>query len=77
VQQVHLPDITFESISEKSSNNTPDIIDPIWQLYTEVLDRFGLVTTMIEREDTIPTLEGILCDIRKIRKATESHMEKR
>jgi uncharacterized protein (UPF0276 family) len=76
VQQVHLPDITFEANAEHGGDNIPNITDPIWQLYTEVLDRFGLVTTMIEREDTIPTLEGILCDIKKIRKATEHHLNK-
>ncbi|MDF1530598.1 MAG: DUF692 domain-containing protein [Sedimenticola sp.] len=75
VQQVHLPDITFETSSDGNCDASPQIIDPIWQIYTEVLDRFGLITTMIEREDTIPTLKGMLCDIKKIRKAALSHME--
>ena len=76
VQQIHLPDITFESTADDACEATPQIIDPIWKIYTEVLDRFGLVTTMVEREDTIPTLQGMLCDIKKIRKAAQNHMEK-
>ncbi len=77
VQQIHLPDITFETSSADTCEASPQIIDPIWQIYTEILDRFGRVTTMVEREDTIPTLKGMLCDIKKIRKAAEEHLGKR
>lgn len=76
IQQVHLPDITFTADSEKENDNIPSIIGPIWQLYTEILDKCGPVTTMIEPEDTIPTLDGILRDIRKVRKAARHHMRK-
>ncbi|WP_435686197.1 DUF692 domain-containing protein [Sedimenticola selenatireducens] len=75
VQQVHLPDISFQPATDDACEAPPHIIDPIWQLHTEMLDRFGRITTIIEREDTIPTLSGMLCDIRKVRKAVDRHLE--
>lgn len=75
VQQLHLPDISFQPATGDECDAPPHIIDPIWQLHTQVLDRFGRVTTVVEREDTIPTLQGILCDIRKVRRAVDRHLE--
>ncbi|WP_428624112.1 DUF692 domain-containing protein [Sedimenticola sp.] len=75
VQQVHLPDISFQPTPGDDCTDTPHIIDPIWRLYTEILNRFGRVTTIIEREDTIPTLQELLCDIRKIRQAVDRHLD--
>jgi uncharacterized protein len=31
-----------------------DICDPVWNLYAKALDKFGAVSTMIERDDNIP-----------------------
>jgi len=31
-----------------------DIVDPVWALYVKALERFGPVSTMIERDDHIP-----------------------
>jgi len=75
VQQLHLPDISFQSATDDACDAPPHIIDPIWKLHTEMLDRFGRVTTIMEREDTIPTLQGILCDIRKVRNAVDRYLE--
>ncbi|AKH20357.1 DUF692 domain-containing protein [Sedimenticola thiotaurini] len=74
VQQIHLPDISFQPGTEDECDAPPHLIDPIWQLYTRVLDRFGRVTTVIEREDTIPTLAGMLCDIKKVRRAVDRYL---
>jgi len=76
VQQVHLPDISFQPATDDASDIPAHIIDPIWKLHTEILDRFGRITTVIEREDTIPTLQGMLCDIKKVRKAVDRYLEK-
>jgi uncharacterized protein len=31
-----------------------DVCDPVWELYEYALQRFGAVSTMIERDDNIP-----------------------
>jgi uncharacterized protein (UPF0276 family) len=31
-----------------------DVCDPVWALYAKALERFGAVSTMIERDDNIP-----------------------
>jgi len=36
------------------------VIAPVWQLYAEACRRFGAVSTMIERDDNIPPLAGLL-----------------
>jgi uncharacterized protein (UPF0276 family) len=74
VRQIHLPDISFQPPTDEGCDAPPHLIDPIWKLYTELLDRFGRVTTIIEREDTIPTLSGTLCDIEKVRGAVGKYL---
>lgn len=74
VRQIQLPDISFQTDTDDECEAPPHIIDPIWQLHTEMLDRFGRITTVIEREDTIPTLQGMLCDIKKVRKAVDRYL---
>lgn len=44
-----------------------DIPDPVWELYSYALQRFGPVSTMIERDDHIPEF-GALFDELKIAK---------
>jgi uncharacterized protein (UPF0276 family) len=36
------------------------VIAPVWQLYAEACRRFGAVSTLIERDDNIPPLAGLL-----------------
>ena len=36
------------------------ICDPVWELYRQALQRFGAVSTMIERDDNIPPLNQLL-----------------
>lgn len=40
-----------------------DICDPVWQLYRQALQRFGPVSTMIERDDNIPPLNELLDEL--------------
>ena len=39
------------------------VIDPVWELYTHALRRFGRVSTMIERDDNIPPLADLLAEL--------------
>ena len=36
-----------------------DVCDPVWSLYATALKRFGAVSTMIERDDNIPSFEQL------------------
>jgi uncharacterized protein (UPF0276 family) len=40
-----------------------DIITPVWDLYRDALHRFGSVSTMIERDDHIPSLSILLNEL--------------
>lgn len=40
-----------------------DVPDPVWQLYKQALERFGWVSTMIERDDNIPPLSSLLAEL--------------
>lgn len=47
------------------------IIEPVWQLYAEAIKRFGLVSTMIERDDNIPPLSELLTELAKAKELAE------
>jgi uncharacterized protein (UPF0276 family) len=44
-----------------------EIIDPVWDLYAKTLQRFGPVSTMIERDDNIPPLSDLLQELNHAR----------
>jgi len=37
--------------------------DPVWALYAGDIQRFGRVSTMIERDDNIPPLEELVAEL--------------
>ncbi len=39
------------------------VADPVWQLYRQALQRFGAISTMIERDDHIPPLAELLAEL--------------
>lgn len=43
------------------------VIDPVWELYAHALRRFGLVSTMIERDDNIPPLDELIAELDRAR----------
>ena len=40
-----------------------DVPDPVWELYRYALQRYGPVSTMIERDDNIPPLTELLAEL--------------
>jgi uncharacterized protein (UPF0276 family) len=44
------------------------VIDPVWRLYTRAVQRFGKVSTMIERDDNIPPLAELLAELDQARR---------
>ncbi len=47
------------------------VIDPVWKLYQAALQRFGDVSTMIERDDDIPPLAELIAELRQARTFAE------
>ena len=67
VQQIHLAGAIALCGTAAHSHDRPE--DPIWNLYRSALVRFGPVSTMIERVDTIPALGEMLDELEKARYA--------
>ena len=44
-----------------------DVPDPVWSLYGEALQRFGAVSTMIERDDDIPEFPVLFAELEHAR----------
>lgn len=42
-----------------------DIPNPVWDLYQKACQRFGPISTMIERDDNIPPLNDLLLELEK------------
>lgn len=51
-----------------------DIIDPVWDLYRQTIERHGFISTMIERDDDIPPLSILLKEL-EIAKSIASEIE--
>ena len=43
------------------------VIEPVWHLYAEAIKRFGLIATMIERDDRMPPLAELLAEMQHAR----------
>lgn len=70
VQQIHLAGAM--QLCEPEVCDIESIKDPIWECYGNTLSRFGPVSTMIERIDCIPSLEDMVGQLHKARRAARS-----
>ena len=62
VQQIHLAGHHNHGDYIIDTHDAP-IIDPVWDLYSYALSRFGPVSTMIERDDNIPALDELVKEL--------------
>ena len=53
-----------------------DVPDPVWNLYEKAIDRFGAVSTMIERDDNIPEFSELFAEMKKAKRISESILGK-
>jgi len=53
------------------------IADPVYQLYALAVQRFGRVSTMIERDDHIPPLAELLDELAQLRRIGERQLKDR
>jgi len=65
VQQIHLGGAVILCGMEERDDQY--LADPIWSLYASALQRFGPISTMIERMDTIAPLEEMVDELHKAR----------
>ena len=66
VQQIHLAGHLNLETHIIDTHDQP-IIDSVWDLYEMTVKRFGLISTMIERDDNIPPLTELLKELDKAR----------
>jgi uncharacterized protein len=63
VKQIHLAGHRDEGTHLLDTHDHP-ICDDVWKLYRAALERFGAVSTLIERDDDIPPLADVLAESR-------------
>jgi hypothetical protein len=66
VQQIHLAGHSNNGDHIIDTHDAP-IIDPVYHLYAKTLDRFGKVSTMIERDDHIPPLAELITELEQVK----------
>jgi uncharacterized protein (UPF0276 family) len=62
VQQIHLAGHENHGDYLVDTHDHP-VPDPVWELYSAAVRRFGNVSTMIERDDNIPALEELCSEL--------------
>ena len=75
VYQFHLAGHTQENNLIIDTHDHP-IADPVFELYAAAVQRFGRVSTMIERDDNIPPLPDLLNELEQVRQIAEEHLKK-
>ena len=67
VQQFHIAGHRNHGDYLVDTHDEP-VIDPVWRLYADACRRFGAVSTLIERDDNIPPLAGLLEEVDQARR---------
>ena len=62
VQQIHLAGHHNHGDYIIDTHDAP-VIDPVWDLYSHALQRFGAISTMIERDDNMPELAELVAEL--------------
>jgi len=71
IQQIHLAGHTDHG-SYIIDTHDHDVPNPVWDLYRYTIERIGFVSTMIERDDNIPPLSGLLKELDMARNIANS-----
>ena len=73
VYQFHLAGHTQQEDIIIDTHDQP-ICDPVFELYDSAVQRFGRVSTMIERDDNIPPLDELLEELNQVRNIAENRL---
>ena len=71
VFQFHLAGHTNHGNYIVDTHSAP-VVDSVWELYAHALQRFGRVSTMIERDNEIPPLEELVAELEHARNIAEA-----
>lgn len=63
VRQIHLAGHSDGREGLLIDTHDQPVPDPVWSLYAQIIERFGDVAVMIERDDDIPPLEELLAEL--------------
>lgn len=74
VQQFHLAGHSNHGTHIIDTHDAP-VIDPVFDLYKVAVERFGNISTMIERDDNIPPLEELLQELERAKKIAEDVLQ--
>ncbi|WP_029920414.1 MNIO family bufferin maturase [Nevskia soli] len=66
VQQIHLAGHSRNGELLIDTHDHP-VPEPVWALYAEAVRRFGMVATMVERDDDIPPLKELVAELDRAR----------
>jgi hypothetical protein len=50
------------------------VVTPVWELFAEALQRFGLVSAMIERDDRFPPFHELLTELGQLRAIAQNNL---
>ena len=70
VQQIHLAGHHNHGDYIIDTHDAP-VIDPVWALYEYAISKLGQISTMIERDDNIPPLDGLVKELDIARKIAQ------
>jgi uncharacterized protein (UPF0276 family) len=62
IRQIHLAGHSYRDQLIIDTHDQP-VCDPVWSLYRQAIERFGCVSTMIERDDNIPSLDELIAEL--------------
>ena len=71
VRQIHLAGHTPGEIVIDTHDR--EVCDEVWALYADTIARTGPVATMIERDDNIPPVAELLCELERARSIAANH----
>lgn len=70
VWQIHLAGHT-DNGDHLIDTHDHDVCDPVWSLYGRTLQRFGRISTMIERDDNIPPFADLETELARAREIAD------
>ncbi|KGP62543.1 hypothetical protein EP47_11115 [Legionella norrlandica] len=76
VAQIHLAGHTNHGNYIIDTHDAP-IIEPVWTLYEETIQRLGPVSTMIERDDNMPEFDELLAEVNHARHLATQALKER
>jgi uncharacterized protein len=71
VAQIHLAGHSDHGTHLLDTHDHP-VCEAVWQLYGEAIARFGVVSTMIERDDDIPSLAELVGELDQARQVAKT-----